>query len=99
MSDYYPMHQFNFPPKPKDIKLLNDSLDENVRLEIVRKVEVKLIDMMDQLILDEVIRAADEAGITDLFVLDKRFVLDALREKMERDCPVRGGYIKLEENV
>lgn len=91
MKSYYPMHQFNFPPKPADIKFMDDAIDidENIRLEIVRNVEVKLVDMMDRLIMDEILRTANEEGITDLFVMDKKFVLDAIREKMERDLPDR----------
>lgn len=87
MSKFYPMHEFNFPPKPADIKLLDVLPDEKVRLEIIRNVEVKLIDMLDQLILDETVRAAQEAGITDLFVLDKKFVIDAIRERWKEIYP------------
>ena len=32
-----------------------------------------------------IVNLARENGITDLFVLDKKFVLDALKEKMERE--------------
>lgn len=32
-----------------------------------------------------IVNLARENGITDLFVLDKKFVLDALKEKLERE--------------
>ena len=51
---------------------------------IVTKFCAELIDMQDRAIVDAVIRAAEDEKITQLLLLDKRFVLDAIREKMER---------------
>lgn len=44
-------------------------------------------DMTDQAIYSAIIRAAKESRITDLYLMDRTFVLDALREKMERENP------------
>lgn len=51
---------------------------------IVAKFQAELVDMEDRAIVDAVIRAAQDDAITTLCLMDKRFVLDAIREKMER---------------
>ena len=73
---YYPMHQFNFP---HEIKWTD------VGFTAKRNICVQVADMLDNDIMDCIIDLAKENGITDLVVLDKKFVLDALREKMERE--------------
>lgn len=57
---------------------------EDKSLRFVQNISVQLIDMRDKAIYSEVIEAAREAGIDDLYLMDKQFVLDALREKLER---------------
>lgn len=52
--------------------------------EITYKFQTEVVDMVDQDILSAIIKTARENGITDLLILDKQFVLDALREKLER---------------
>lgn len=47
--------------------------------------QAKLTDMKNEAIVQECIKAANEAGITDLFLLDKKFIVDAIREKLERE--------------
>ena len=49
----------------------------------------QVVDTKDQTIVEAVIKAAEEAGVVDLYILDKKFVLDALREKAERDGLLR----------
>lgn len=73
---YYPMHQFNFP---HEIKFTDPGLIA------VRNVGIQFASMLDDELMNSVINLAKENGITDLVVLDKKFVLDALREKMERE--------------
>ena len=50
-----------------------------------RRISCQLIDIADEEIYREVTKAAHEAGIDDLYLMDKQFVLDALREKLERE--------------
>lgn len=50
-----------------------------------QNIAVRLIDMHDEAIYSEAIRAAGEAGIDGLYLMDRQFVLDALREKLERE--------------
>ena len=49
------------------------------------KALAQLIDMTDTAIYDAIIATAIEEGITDLYLLDKKFVIEALREKLERE--------------
>lgn len=53
--------------------------------EYMRNIVCRLIDMRYSVIFGEIIKAASEAGITDLYLMDKQFVIDALLEKLERD--------------
>ena len=63
---------------------MNYAFDHN-RIGKMMAFQAKLIDMKNKALVQECIKAANEAGITDLFLLDKQFVLDAIREKMERE--------------
>lgn len=86
--------------KPFESGFLVGQSDVGAELHnITRRMVVQVVDMQETAIVDAVIECARANHVDDIYLLDKRFVLDALREKMERDCPVRRGYIKLEENV
>ena len=54
-------------------------------LRFSQNIAVQLIDMQNRMLYNEVVRTACEAGIDDLYLMDKQFVLDALREKLERE--------------
>lgn len=45
----------------------------------------KVADTRDRAIVEAIIQAAEEEGVRDLYILSRRFVFDALREKMERE--------------
>lgn len=53
----------------------------------VKSIMAQVADLSDQAIYSAIISAAKEAGVTDLYLMDKAFVLDALREKAERENP------------
>lgn len=76
VPDYYPMYQFNFPPKMSV---------EDPGFIVRKNISVQVANMLDNEITTAIVNLARESGITDLFVLDKKFVLDALKEKMERE--------------
>ena len=76
VPDYYPMHQFNFPPEMSV---------EDPGFIVRRNISVQCANMLDNEFMTEIVNLARENGITDLFVLDKKFVLDALKEKLERE--------------
>lgn len=58
---------------------------EDTALHFAKNIVARVIDMRDQAIYNESIKAAREAGIDELILMDKQFVLDALHEKLERD--------------
>lgn len=53
----------------------------------IKRIEAAAIDMTDNLIFQAIIQAAKEAGVTDLYLIDKKFAADAIREKLEREDP------------
>lgn len=59
-----------------------DPLEDFVRA--VREQQVKAIDTLDQKLVEACIQAAQEEGVC-LTLIDKQFVVDAIREKMERE--------------
>ena len=67
---------------------------ESSPMRIINKINVEVTNMMDDAIVQACINAARAEGVHDLFLLDKKFVLDALWEKIQRSMR---GYWK-EEN-
>ena len=52
---------------------------------ITQKIVATCQDLTDKAIVAACIECAKAEGVTDLYLLDRRFVLDALKEKMERE--------------
>ena len=50
-----------------------------------RKAIVLWKEDVDHYIMDETIKMLRENGITDLYVLNRDFILEAIREKVERE--------------
>lgn len=71
--------------KPIKDNILHGWIGDGQYHQLERRIACRLIDMWDREMYNEVIKAAHEAGIDDLFIMDKQFVLDALREKLERE--------------
>lgn len=57
--------------------------------EVVKAICAETVDMENEAIVQACIRYAKEVGITDLFLIDEKFVEDALIEKARRDGIVR----------
>ena len=57
-----------------------------------RNMIAQVVNTQDRLIVEAVVETAREMGFTDLYILDKDFVLDALREKMEREGFRHGSF-------
>ena len=55
--------------------------------ESIKRIAAKVADLTEKVITDEIIRAAREAGVTDLYLMDRDFLLSAIREKQERMNP------------
>lgn len=58
-------------------------LDEDNPLRITTRLYADVVDMTDNLIVDACVREARRAGVNDVYLLDRQFVLDALREKIQ----------------
>lgn len=52
-----------------------------------RRIAAKVADLTEETIREEIILAAREAGVTDLYLMDKDFLLSAIQEKQERMNP------------
>ena len=51
----------------------------------IKSISAVVADMTDNAVYNAIIRSAQESGVTDLYLMDKKFVADALREKLERE--------------
>ena len=56
---------------------------------LVDQFAVKIIDMREQALAHAITSAAIQEGFNEVWLLDKKFVLDALKEKLERE-----GYLR-----
>ena len=61
---------------------------------IQRKFAAMMVDNYDNLIMDVIVETAKEEGITDLCILNKQFVIEAIKEKLERE-----GYGETDRNL
>lgn len=52
---------------------------------LYHRLAAKVLDMYDQVIVDACVEAAKEAGITDLYLIDKTFLLEAIRDKLDHN--------------
>lgn len=66
---------------PQNIDLLNPCINPYT----ISKIAAVVADMTDDAIYEAIINAAKEEGITDLYMMDKKFVLDAIKEKLKRE--------------
>lgn len=81
---HYDLHNVN--PFKLDV-VENPGMD--VMYEITNKIWVKLIEEQEEAIHQAIVKEAVKDGVSDLYILDKKFVFDALREKMEREGVVK----------
>lgn len=58
----------------------------NTVASAIRKAFVLWKEDSDNYIMDEIIKMLRENGVTDLYVLNRDFILSAIREKMEREA-------------
>lgn len=55
--------------------------------ELSKHIAAKISDLTEKALTEEIVRTARKAGVTDLFLMDKNFLLSAIREKQERTNP------------
>lgn len=79
--------------KPKNSPLVHYDLEpdfmrydmEGNIMKYVAQIQAKVVDLHEAAIVDAVIAEAKAAGITDLYLLDREFVLSAITEKIIRE--------------
>lgn len=62
-------------------------LDPDGTIDINKKIAAVVEDAADVTIVAAVLAAARAEEVTDLFLIDKTFIMDAIREKQERENP------------
>lgn len=70
--------------KFKHFHLKDVDTDFDNPMHITTRLYADVVDMTNNLIVDACVREARRAGVNDVYLLDKQFVLDAIREKIER---------------
>ena len=51
----------------------------------VARIAAQVADVADEAIVDAMIAAAQQEGLTDLYLIDKQFLFEAIKEKAERE--------------
>lgn len=75
---------------PNNIKptgpLNHISIPSNLGLDgAYKKIFAEVIDTTDEVLYNAVVRMCKNMGVTDIYLMDEKFVFDALREKFERE--------------
>lgn len=61
---------------------LNDPVVDVSEMTVTFHFAAEVCDTVDNAIRDAVVDAARKAGITELYLLDKTFILEAIRDKL-----------------
>ena len=80
---------------PKEYPLLHKPLrvpkismevsPDNTLCQVTHKLLAEVADRTDDVIVQAIIREAERAGVNDLYLIDREYILDALRLKREAD--------------
>ena len=66
---------------------LNDPIVDKSEMTVTFHFAAEVCDMADNAIRDAIVDAAQKAGITELYLLDKTFILEAILDKIrEKLC-------------
>lgn len=68
---------------PEKVEPLNQALNKEI-YSVERRLMAEVVNMQDQVLIDSIIKAAQEAGVSHLYLLDKTFIVEAIQEKLER---------------
>ena len=66
--------------------LVRTDEDGNTVSSATRKALVLWREDLDNYLMSEIIKMAQDNGVTDLYALNKDFILSAIREKLEREA-------------
>lgn len=83
------MHIFDTGPMfHAKLKKPEIHLEDNGDIQIcsmTNKIYAEMIGRHETAVYEAIIRGAEESGITDAYLLDKDFIIAAIKEKLERD--------------
>ena len=68
---------------PSYCKLNNDDIEE-VTYELHKEFLVRCVDLLDKEIVNAIVDTARENGVTDVYLIDKEFILRAIKNELER---------------
>lgn len=60
---------------------------DGTMVDLSIKIAAVVADTSELAIVQAVKEAATASGVTDLYILDKKFILDAIRDKLDREKP------------
>lgn len=72
------------PPKIEYKETVDENGDITYASALSAKLTAKLIDAVDETITDAIIKECAAEGVTDLFLIDKEFILSAIKNEMIR---------------
>ena len=68
---------------PSYYKLNKDDIEE-ITYELHNEFLVRCVDILDKEIVNAIVDAARENGVTDVYLIDKEFILRAIKNELER---------------
>lgn len=77
MTDYFARYEF-----PKNVDIDFTSPVESITFKIMAEVT----DLKDKAMVDAIIKTCESEGVSELYLLDKKFILEAINEKLEREA-------------
>jgi len=75
----------NEPFKHIHFDILRSPLEEQPFKHELAKIAAQVTDMTDRTITEAITEAAIQEGLTDLYLIDRRFILEAIEEKVKRE--------------
>ena len=86
MKGRYPIYNYktNFEPSIKIDTITNDDVIEPTTYSIQREWALKVAEAYDEKLFSEIVKLAREEGYTDVTILDKEFIITAIKNEIER---------------
>lgn len=75
----------NEPLKHLHFDLLRSPLEEQPFRYEAARIAAQVADLTDRAITEAMIAAAQHEGLTDLYLIDRQFLFEAIKEKVERE--------------
>ena len=77
-------HHYKILENPMKIDI-EEQKDGSAIYSITNKIMAKMSDVTESAIVDAIIDEAIREGVSDLYILNKQFIISAILEKIERD--------------